>query len=69
MRHFALLNGEGLMPRIARDTADGHADGFGRKVMEGTFHLDDDPAIAITRGCLCSRGHDECWHCGRGSKP
>lgn len=69
MRHFRLLNGEGLMAGIARDTADGHADAFGAEVMAGTFHLDDDPTIAISRICLCSRGADECWHCGRGSKP
>lgn len=69
MKHFALLNGEGVMPRVARATADGSIGGFEAAVMEGRFHLEDDPALDLARGCLCSRGHDECWHCGRGSKP
>lgn len=65
MKHFALLNGEGLMTRAVHATPDE----FGSEIMAGRFHLDDDPSIDLARICLCSRGADECMHCGRGSKP
>ncbi|MER2605574.1 MAG: hypothetical protein ABTQ29_07090 [Siculibacillus sp.] len=68
MKHFELLNTDGLMNTVARGPTD-RSDAFATEVMNGTFHLDDDPGIEITRICLCSRGADECMHCGRQSKP
>jgi hypothetical protein len=74
MKYFELINDDGLEPRSARDAGGYDASGceagaFSRRVMDGTFHIEDDPSVEMAELCLCSKGSDECWHCGRGSKP
>ncbi len=66
MDRFSLLNGSGLalLPAFA-----GSDSAFGDLVMSGKFHISQDPSDNPQQSCLCSRGAEECWHCGRQSKP
>lgn len=69
MKRLKLINGDGLITDVAMDTPDRRAESFDNAVMAGRFRIEDDPSTIVAQSCLCSRGEDECWHCGRKSKP
>lgn len=60
MEHFRLVNDKGYDTPAEKQE-------LGRLLARGEFDLDRDKTTSQI--CLCSHGVDECWHCGRGSKP
>ncbi len=62
MKHFKLINDINYDSGVKKAK-------FYRRLENREFNLEEEERKADAAICVCSHGIDECWHCGRGSKP